>query len=175
MEVTVKHVVELSPETLGVLKGLVSAATASVEVQDKEVKTCICDQKDETAPAEAAPAKKTRKPRAKKETAPAEPEQAQEEAPAAEPVVYTHEQVSRIAFAAFEKLSKDPEAPIGPEALTKKVRVLVLGEEKGNDPENHENAAIASLTDEQRAAFVQYCESDEVGCADVVKSVMEDA
>lgn len=180
MEMQVKHVVEFSPETLAVLSGFVSAVNGRVEAQSEGVKTNTSGQKNEPIPADTEPVKKPRKPRSKKvepekaaepEEAAAEPET--EEAPEIDP--YTTDQVTQIAFKSFHKLSNDPEAPIGAEALTKKVRELVLGKEKAEDPECHDTATIPSLTAPGRIAFVEYCRSDEVGCADVVEAVLADA
>lgn len=168
MDMTVKHILEFSPEAQDFLKGLVSVVAGKVEAQSREDKTCACSQKDEKPDTtDTVPVKKTRKPRAKKESSdPVQETPAEEKTP--EPIEVSTEQVSQIAYKAFEKLSKDPEAPIGPDALTKKMRTLVLGEEKANDPECHENAAISSLTDAQRVTFVEWCASPEVGCADIV-------
>lgn len=176
MEFEVKHVVELSPETLAVLKGFVSAVRSGVEAQSSIVeKPCQCSQKDEagTADTKPEPVKKARKPRAKKQeevVAQAATLAVPAEEVAEEPL-YTSEQVHTIALKGYGILEQDKEAKVGGIALVKKMRQLVLGEDKANDPECHETATIEMLNPEQREEFVSYCLSEEVGSAAIVELV----
>lgn len=167
----VKVLIDFSDDVKQFLSGLASGAGVKVEAQCEDGKPCECGQKDEAAAPEAAPVKKTRKPRAKK-AACMEEETSEPVAEAEpEPVVeaYTPAQTSSIAHASFNKLDKDPEATVSPFALTTKIREIILGKEDAQD--ETKNAAIDMLDDAQRVEFVHFCR-DEAGCADIVEAIM---
>lgn len=183
MEMTVRHVVEFSPQAQAVLEGLVSAVAGSGEAKVVEVKDCACSQKSEESTADTTPAKKPRKPRARKAepevTAPMVDETPVATAEEAEPVAidpYTSEQVQQMAYKAFEALQKKgAEAPISPDALSTKAREILLGVEKAHDPECHEMTSIDAMNADQRIEFVEYIRSADVGCGAVVDEVMANA
>lgn len=191
MEMTVRHVVEFSPQAQAVLEGLVSAVAGSGEAKVVEIKDCACSRKSEETTADTVPAKKPRKPRAKKAepevtapmvdetpvaTAEAEAEPVAIDPYTFEPVAidpYTSEQVQQMAYKAFEALQKKgAEAPISPDALATKAREILLGVEKAHDPECHEMTSIDAMNADQRIEFVEYIRSADVGCGAVVDEVM---
>ena len=190
MDMVIKHVVELSPASMEFLQGLASAVKGNVEVQSKKETICECSQKDEnptTADAETPqPVKRVRKPRAKKqaeaEEVVAEPEVKEVEPevaiePEAEQEEFSAEITTKIAYAAFQELSIDPEAPVGPLALTTKMREIILGAKKAHDPDNHENAAISDLSPEQRVEFINYVRAEGEGmpnCGHIVERILKE-
>lgn len=129
MDMTVRHIVELSPSAEELLAGLVAALSGKAEVVSKAKTEKASGKQDQKGNAEAAekpasttPAKRGRKSRAKKEEAPVAPVPTDEDIPVETAPVedaaaesspsedYTRDQVRKLAFAAFEKTAKELEA-----------------------------------------------------------------